>query len=198
MRIGFAQRQRNQSMISRRRFLEIGSVTAGVAAASRSGLGPAAAQATNESSLPASSLPPSIAQLKSRKSESAPITIEERSQRQERARRLMAENALDAIVVMEGTSLRYFSGIRWWGGERMFALILPAKGAPLYVCPAFEEGRAREQLLHAPDGPKADVRVWQENESSYQLLAQCLKDRGMASAKIGVEETVPFVFADGI
>ena len=29
---------------------------------------------------------------------------------------------------MAGTSLQYFSGIRWWGGERMFALVLPAKG----------------------------------------------------------------------
>src|SRR6201993_152485 len=128
-------------MISRRRFLEIGSATAGAAATSRSLLGQATAHATNDSSLP-----PSIAQLKSRKSEAAPITTEERSNRQERARELMAENALDAIVLMEGTSLRYFTGIRWWGGERMFALILPSKGAAFYVCPGFEEGRAREQI----------------------------------------------------
>jgi Xaa-Pro dipeptidase len=180
-------------VISRRRFLEISSATAGVAAASRSLLSQAAAQATNDSSLP-----PSIAQLKSRKSEAAPITTEERSQRQERARKFMAENALDAIVLMEGASLRYFTGIHWWGGERMFALILPAKGAASYVCPAFEEGRAREQLRNAPDGSKADVRVWQENESPYQLVAQCLKDRGMSLGKIGIEETVRFVFADGI
>ena len=176
-------------MISRRRFLEMGSATAGVAAASRPLF---AAQMNN------SSLPPAIAQLKSRKREAAPITIEERSQRQERARQLMTENALDAIVVMAGTTLRYFTGVSWWGGERMFALILPAKGAAFYVCPAFEEGRAREQLLHAPDGTKPDVRVWQENESPYQLTAQCLKERSIASGKIGIEETVRFVFADGI
>jgi Xaa-Pro dipeptidase len=47
---------------------------------------------------------------------------------------------------MEGTSLNYFTGIRWWGGERLFAMVLPARGAAFYVCPAFEEGRAREQL----------------------------------------------------
>lgn len=180
-------------MISRRRFLEIGSATTGIAAASSSLLSPAIAQAANDSSLPLS-----IAQLKSRKSEAVPITTEERSQRQERARKLMAENALDAIVVMEGTSLRYFTGVRWWGDERLFALILPAKGSAFYVCPAFEEGRAREQLLNAADGAKADVRVWQENEGPYQLLTQCLKDRGMATGKIGVEETTRFVFADGI
>ncbi len=99
---------------------------------------------------------------------------------------------------MEGTSLRYFTGIRWWGGERTFVLVLPAKGAAFYVCPAFEEGRAREQLANAPDGDQPDVRVWQEDENPYQLIAQGLKDRGIASGKLGIEETVRFVFADGI
>ncbi len=178
-------------MISRRRFLEMGSVTAGMAVASQS-LAATAAVETNDP------LPPSLAQLKSRKSEATSITREERHERQERARVVMTENALDAIVLMEGTSLRYFTGIRWWGGERAFALVLPAKGAAFYVCPAFEEGRAREQLRNAPDGEQADVRVWQEDENPYQRIAQGLKDRGMASGKIGIEETVRFVFADGI
>jgi Xaa-Pro dipeptidase len=158
-------------MISRRRFLEIGGATAGAVAASRPLVIPAAAQATD------SSLAPAIAQLKSRKSEAAPITTEERGHRQERARKLMAENALDAIIVMAGTTLRYFTGISWWGSERMFALILPAKGTPFYVCPGFEEARAREQLRNAPEGTNAEVRVWQENENSYRLVSQCLKDR---------------------
>ncbi len=176
-------------MISRRRFLEVGGLTAGIAAS-----GPlAVAGAVDDASLP-----PSLAQLKSRKSEATPITKDERRERQERARQLMHENALDAIVLMEGTSLRYFTGVRWWGGERLFALVLPAKGAAFYVCPAFEEGRAREQLANAPDGERPDVRVWQEDESPYQLVAQGLKDRGIASGKLGIEETVRFVFADGI
>src|ERR1017187_10823231 len=110
----------------------------------------------------------------------------------------MSKNALDAIVLMEGTSLKYFTGIRWWGGERTFALVLPAKGAAFYVCPGFEEGRAREQIKNAPDGEQPDVRVWQENESPYERIAQGLKERSIASGKIGIEETVRFVFADGI
>jgi len=178
-------------MISRRRFLEVSSVTAGMAA-SRSLVNAAAAQDMD------ASLPPSLAKLKSRKSEATPITRDERHERQERTRQLMRENALDAIVLMEGTSLRYFTGIRWWGGERTFALVLPAKGAAFYVCPAFEEGRAREQITNAPDGEQPDVRVWQEEESPHQRIAQGLKDRGIASGKLGLEETVRFVFADGI
>ena len=180
-------------MISRRRFLEVSSATAGLAVASGSLVNAAAAEDTDHASLP-----PSLAKLKSRKSEATPISRDERHERQERARQLMTENALDAIVLMEGTSLRYFTGIRWWGGERTFALVLPAKGAAFYVCPAFEEGRAREQITNAPEGDQPDLRVWQEDESPYQRIAQGLKDRGIVSGKIGLEETVRFVFADGI
>jgi Xaa-Pro dipeptidase len=182
-------------MISRRRFLEVGGVAAGVAALPH----PLQASGGTTDEKPRdSSLPPSLAHLKSRKGEATPITLEERRERQERARRLMSENALNAIVVMEGTSLRYFTGIRWWGGERLFALVLPAKGAAFYVCPAFEEGRAREQIAGAPGGENPDVRTWQEDESPYQRVAQGLKERGIATATLGIEETVRFFFADGI
>jgi Xaa-Pro aminopeptidase len=176
-------------MISRRKFLELSATSAGVAAL-------AAPKLHAESQdVP---LPPSIAALKSRKDEATPITREERQQRQERARKLMIEDSLDAMVLMEGTSLRYFAGIRWWGGERMFALVLPAKGNAFYVCPAFEEGRAREQIKNAPDGEHPDVRVWQEDESPYQRFAQGLQERGIVAGKIGLEETIRFVFAEGI
>ena len=110
-------------MISRRRFLEAGGITAGAVAISNSLAKPALAKGGN--SIP---LPPSIERLKSRKREATPITREEREARQERASKLMADHGMDEIVMMEGTSLRYFSGIHWWGGERMFAFILPAKG----------------------------------------------------------------------
>ena len=180
-------------MISRRRFLEVGAVTAGITAASPFAYGEA-----RDEKCDASSLPPSIAALKSRKGEAAPITRDERHDRQEQARRLIGENGLDAIVLMESTSLNYFTGIRWWGGERLFALVLPAKGTPFYVCPAFEEERAHQQITNAPDGERPDVRTWQENESPYQRLAQGLKERGIATGKVGIEENIHFVFSDGV
>ena len=181
-------------MISRRRFLELGGVATGVAALPH----PLMASGAIRDEKSSSTLPPSLARLKSRKTEATPITLEERRERQEHARRLMSENALDAIVLMEGTSLTYFTGIRWWGGERLFALVLPAKGAAFYVCPAFEEGRAREQLANAPDGANPDVRTWQEDQSPYQRVAQGLKERGVASGNLGIEETIRFLFFDNI
>ena len=132
------------------------------------------------------------------KEQARPIRIEERQARQEKARRLMEANDLDAIIVAEGTSLNYFTGIHWWGSERLFAMVLPAQGTAFYVCPAFEEGRAREQIAMAPEGSQAEVRSWQEDESPYQRVAQGLKDRNILSGKLGVEENVRSVFREGI
>ena len=146
----------------------------------------------------ATNLPVLIAQLKSRKNEASPITVEERNQRQERARQLMRDNNLDAILMIGGTSLVYFTNIRWWNSERLFAAILPAKGDPFYVCPAFEEDRAREQIANGPGGNNADVRTWQEDEDPYHLVAAGLKDRGISSGHLGIEERTTFVFSDGI
>ncbi len=176
-------------MISRRRFLQTGSLVLGANAV---------VPAVSETSESAKPLPPSIAALRSMREQAKPITVEERRSRQERARQLMRENSLSAIVLTEGTSLNYFSGIRWWGGERLFAMVLLAKGASFYVTPAFEEGRAREQIAQSPDGSGADVRIWQEDESPYQRVAQGLSDRGIATGAIGIEETVKFVFSDNL
>jgi Xaa-Pro aminopeptidase len=147
----------------------------------------------------ASSLAPSIAALPSMRDQARPITSEERRVRVERARKLMAEEKIDALILSGGTSLVYFTNIRWGGGERLFAAVIPVKGQPFFVCPAFEEDRAREQIALGPfaDGV-ADVRTWNEDESPYSLVAQGLKDRGLASGTVGVEETMKFVWADGI
>jgi Xaa-Pro dipeptidase len=174
-------------MLSRRRFLQTSSLTAGISLAL-----PGAA-ATNDKSLP-----PGIAALVSRRAEAKAITVEERITRQEKARQLMRDNNLSAILLTQGTSLRYFTGIRSEGGERLFAMLLPAKGEAFYVAPAFEEDRAREQIASAPNGATPDLRVWQEDESPYQRVAEGLSDRGLSSATIGLEETTKFLFTDNL
>jgi len=144
------------------------------------------------------SLPPSIASLKSRKSEAVPITAAEMLARTERARQLMDANKLQAIVVTSGSSLPYFSAVHWWQSERLFAMVLPAKGKPFFVCPAFEEDRAREQLTKGPFGTNADVRTWQEDEDPYIRVAQGCSDLGIRAGQLGIEEKTPFVFSNGV
>jgi len=182
-------------MVSRRRFLAASGIAGTLTAISN----PLLSSAIHiEEGIEGSSLPESITNLKSRKNEATPISRQERDERQQRARQLMNEKDLDAIVLMEGTSLEYFTGIHWWGGERLFALVLPARGSAFYVCPAFEEGRAREQIANSPEGEHPDIRTWQEDQNPYQLVAQGLKDHGLATGKLGIEETIRFVFFDGI
>ncbi|MGE5113398.1 MAG: M24 family metallopeptidase [Acidobacteriaceae bacterium] len=127
-----------------------------------------------------------------------PISNDERLARIERARELMKANGIDAIVLASGTSLTYFSGIRWWPSERFFAMVIPARGNAFCVSPAFEEERAREQIAKGPLGGTADVRIWQEDEDPYERLVQGLKDHGASGGRLGIEETTWFVFSDNI
>lgn len=144
------------------------------------------------------SLPTAIRALKSRRHEATPITREERSARRARAQELMLTEHLDAIVLAEGTSLNYFTGVRWWGSERLTAAVIPARGPLFFICPAFEEGRAREQLSSGLDATGVEVHTWEEDTNPYDVLAASLRDRGLSSGVIGLEETMRFVFADGI
>ncbi len=144
-------------------------------------------------------LPPSVAALTSMRDQARPITADERRARIEKARRLMAAHKIGALVLTPGTSLLYFTNIRWSGGERLFACVVPVKGDPFFVCPAFEEDRAMEQIARSPfAGGRADVRTWQEDESPYALVARGLADRGVATAAIGVDENTKFVWSQGI
>ncbi|WP_404711967.1 M24 family metallopeptidase [Sphingomonas sp. MMS24-J13] len=122
-----------------------------------------------------------------------PIDRAERLARIERAQRLMHANKIDAILIEPGSSMVYFSGIEWWRSERLTAFVLPARGAPLVVTPFFEEPSVRESLV-----VPADVRVWQEDESPTALIAGALRERGLASGTIGIEETVRFFGSDGL
>jgi Xaa-Pro dipeptidase len=147
---------------------------------------------------PAGELPPAIRALTSMRDQVRPITAEERRGRVEKARRLMAEQKIDALMLCSGTSLVYFTNIEWSGGERLFTCVIPAKGEPFFVCPAFEEDRAREQVALGPFAGTADVRTWHEHESPYERVAQGLRDRGITTGRLGIEERVDFVFSDGV
>ena len=177
-------------MISRRHFLGASSSAAAGAALSR----PAELMAANTAQ---QSMPPSIARLTSWADRARPITTAERASRVEQARRLMREQGLSALALTGGTSMVYFTNVRWGGGERLFSVVIPVEGDAFVVCPAFEEDRAREQLALGPLGDAA-VYTWDEHESPHELLAQGLRDRGVATGKIGTEETMQFRFSNGI
>jgi Xaa-Pro dipeptidase len=121
-----------------------------------------------------------------------PISVAERLARIEKARRLMRDNGIDAMVLEGGTSMYYYTGVRWGNSERTFVVVIPVKGELAWVTPAFEEQRARELIPHP-----VDVRAWQEDESPYRLIADILRDRG-ATGAVGIEERLRFFIYDGV
>ena len=132
-------------------------------------------------------------ELKSMTDNIVPISVDERKARIEKAQRLMVENKVDAIYLDGGTSMKYFTGIEWGTSERMMAAIIPAKGEVKYVGPHFEEARIRELLTIG-----TDVRVWEEHESPYKVVAGIFSDFGIKTGRIGMEERVRFFLFDGI
>jgi Xaa-Pro dipeptidase len=105
----------------------------------------------------------------------------------------MKEFGLQAVVLEPGAAMFYLTGVRWGKSERTFSVVIPQKGGPVWVLPGFEEMRARE-LIHAGD----DIRVWQEDESPYERIVKGLKDRGVTSGKVGIDEGARFFVFDGI
>jgi Xaa-Pro dipeptidase len=138
-------------------------------------------------------LPAPIAALRPMLDGVTPISITERRTRIAKAQGLLAETGMQALIMASGTSLDYFTSARWGLSERFFGCIITREGDPAWVTPAFEKARALEQVKIGKD-----VRAWEEHESPSELVATILKDRGVTTGKIGIEETMPFTFADAI
>ena len=113
-----------------------------------------------------------------------PISREERLARLAKARTLMKQNGIGAIIVEPGASLDYFTGVQWWRSERLTAAVIPVQGDSIVVTPFFEKPSV-EESLKVP----AEVRVWQEDEEPLKLVADFLRERGVAGAPVGFEET---------
>jgi Xaa-Pro dipeptidase len=172
---------------SRRHFLQRAAAALSAAAAA-----PRIA-AGNDASVDASALPTAFLGLKPLGERVRPIAPDEFRERIERARRLMSDAGpkYDALFFAPGTSLYYFTGVRWGLSERLVGLTIPRVGQPVLVVPGFEEGRLREKLQFP-----IEIRVWQEDHSPTKIAAQALADQNIRSGRIGIEETTSFTFFD--
>jgi Xaa-Pro dipeptidase len=135
----------------------------------------------------------SAAELKSMTVDAKPISPDERRARIAKVQALMVERKIAALLVEPGSSLDYFTGIRWRRSERITLAIIPARGEVIVVTPAFEEPSIRETLQVG-----GDVRPWNEHESPVERIVQGLRDRGAASGIVAVESTLRFFIVDGI
>ena len=120
-----------------------------------------------------------------------PISREERMARLAKARDLMQRQGIGSVLVESGPSLDYFTGIQWWRSERLTGVVIPAQGDPVIVTPFFEKPSIEEMLL-----VPAEIRTWQEDEEPLKLVADFLRERGVANQPVAFEETNRFFLED--
>jgi Xaa-Pro dipeptidase len=120
-----------------------------------------------------------------------PIGTAERLQRLSKARALMQRNGIGAVIVESGSSLDYLTGVQWRRSERLTAAVIPAQGDPIIVTPFFEQPSVAETLA-----VPAEIRTWDEDQEPLKLVADFLRERGVASSPVGFEETDRYFIVD--
>ena len=113
-----------------------------------------------------------------------PITALEHAQRIAKLQSLLQHSKVKALLVESGTTLEYFTGIRWRRSERTTAAVIPAIGKVVVVTPYFEEPSIREMLK-----VDADIRPWIEDASPFDLLAGALREIQAPESTVAVEGT---------
>lgn len=166
--------------VRRRDFLKSSAVVSLTAACSQS-------TADKTSGDPIDSLPNLTADLK-------PIAVKEFELRIERARKLMVEHGFSAFFTESGSTLQYFTGVEWGRSERMFAFVIPPQGPPAFICPAFEEDRARQQIRFGD----ADIRTWEEHQSPYARVDQILREHQAGGGRVAIEPTTRLFLISGL
>jgi Xaa-Pro dipeptidase len=177
--------------IKRRRFMAMSAAGAVGASVACGGQGPEAAAAQNTPTTAPDR--PAIRALKPMTAGIVPISDDERQARIEKARQLMTDAGIKALYLESGSSLFYYTGVRWGTSERMFAMVLPANGEPAWVTPKFEEQRARELIRFSKD-----IRTWEEDEDPGAVVASILRDRGITTGRVAVEERLRFFLFDAV
>jgi Xaa-Pro dipeptidase len=119
------------------------------------------------------------------------ISAKEHEERLAKVQALMQQRGVAALLVEAGSSLEYFTGVRWWRSERTTAALIPASGRVIVVTPFFEEPSIRETLQVA-----GDVQPWKEDESPFELLAAAL--RRLPAGALAVEATTRFFISDRV
>ncbi|HYT03591.1 MAG TPA: Xaa-Pro peptidase family protein [Gemmatimonadales bacterium] len=94
-----------------------------------------------------------------------------------RAQAELEARRLDFLIATPSTNYEYLTAYNPGRSERLIALVLPASGAPVVVCPSFEVERIKRHTTIA------DVRGWEEQADPYPLVRDAV--RGLAKGGQG-------------
>jgi Xaa-Pro dipeptidase len=122
-----------------------------------------------------------------------PITPQERNARLSKVQGLMRQQKIAALLVESGSTLEYFTGVRWRQSERVTAAVIPANGKVIIVTPFFEQPSIRE-TLQTP----GDIRPWNEDENPFELIVRVLDDHSVGDGPLAIDATTRFFVVDAI
>ncbi|MGQ0551295.1 MAG: M24 family metallopeptidase [Armatimonadota bacterium] len=102
-------------------------------------------------------------------------------------RRALDESRMDALIAVSPENTFYFSGVlirtQISIRERLALVVVPRQGEETFIVCNIEESLARSQ------GWLRDVRTYVEfAQSPLEILAQVLRERGLAEGRLGVED----------
>lgn len=156
-------------------------------------LGAGASVIATTQSLAARQSPSAPTGLKPMTSGAQPISAAERSDRLAKLQDSMRQQKVAALLIESGSTLDYFTGVKWWLSERVTAAVIPATGKTAVVTPFFERPSIQE-MLQVP----AEIHTWQEDESPFQRIAGILDDKGAPAGPLAVEANTRFFVLDGV
>ncbi|MDH3536612.1 MAG: Xaa-Pro peptidase family protein [Gammaproteobacteria bacterium] len=132
-----------------------------------------------------------LALLTSQRSRAAPTGLDEYRARLDRVRELMRAADIDGLYLDATTSLRYFTGMTCYPSERLHGAIVSSSGELVYLCPAFEEQKARTEMV--VDG---EFVVWEEHEDpTVAVAATAAKFAPRPQCRLAIDHQTPYFTA---
>jgi Xaa-Pro dipeptidase len=115
------------------------------------------------------------------------ITDEEHRQRVARCAEMLAREGLDCLLLLPGTNLYYFTGLRFARERyRLLAALIACDGRLWLMGPSFEQAKLGS-------GPvTAEVVTWTDEEDQYARVADTIWRPFGSSPKLGLEPTANY------
>src|SRR5712691_8242841 len=109
--------------------------------------------------------------------------------RLEAARRRLAEEGLDGMLLAPGADLRYLTGFHVYSGERLVALLLPREGEPRFLVPEMNvaQAAANEAGIRA-------VRGWSDAEGYSEPLDAASRELGWTGGRLAADDEMRAAF----
>ena len=102
-------------------------------------------------------------------------------------RRDMSRSGLDALIVSVPENIYYLTGLDHWGFFACHVLVVPAEGGMALTCRAMERITVENQVDNAEFHGHADT------EELADFVVKILHDRGLSSARLGIEKRSLFM-----